>query len=188
MTIRSYDKNKIKKRISEYEVESRPKLFISGDSAPYYGVIKKALEDSLLYLVENPEDVMIDYDLLMNSGVHVLTELLYVTDGSVSGMKVIDLGCGSTKQSTYFSDRWLPYMSEILTRFGAIVTGIDYRPNNKASYDHQTIDLIRSDRIISGDFDLIIAKSLSDGLVGKSSNQTMEYKILEHISSLLRFN
>ena len=111
---------------------------------------------------------------------------MYVTNGCVSGMNVLDLGCGSTEQKDYHSNRWLPYMAEVLTRLGARVTGIDYRPNPKATYNHRIVDLMNDDITIEGNFDLIITKSLHDGLVGGASNPDMESRILEIVGGLLR--
>lgn len=186
-----YSRTRVRERIREYEVNGRPILTVSGDNAQYYGLIKKSLEDSLSHLVENPEEVIIDYDLLGRAGLlQNLTELLYVTDGAIAGINVLDLGCGSTEQKDYFSENWLPYMTEMLTRMGANVTGVDYRPNPRATYTHRTIDLVRQNtysiiEILRGDYDLIVAKSLSDGLVGKAFNSEMEDRILEIIGSLL---
>ena len=77
-------------------------------------------------------------------------------------------------------------MAEVLTRLGARVTGIDYRPNPKATYNHRIVDLMNDDITIEGNFDLIITKSLHDGLVGGASNPDMESRILEIVGGLLR--
>lgn len=203
----NYNRNRVMEKIREYEVNGRPTLKVGGEGAPYYELIKKAMEDSLPHLIptflygsrcfaDYKYHNVVDNDLLDKAGLLTeLTKLLYVTDGAISGMNVLDLGCGSTEERDYYFGReWLPYMAEILTRLGATVNGVDYRPNIQATYHHRTADLLNRDTIIEGDFDLIVAKSLGGGVIGVDPNfvttpdSTIENKVRKVIGGVLRPN
>ncbi len=85
----------------------------------------------------------VDFDIADMREVHAIAAL-----GSVVGMRVLDIGCGSTDSYVLddtFRDRYPPFLAEMLTKRGALVTGIDIRPNPSARYEHRVLDLTKSD-------------------------------------------
>lgn len=93
-----------------------------------------------------------------------LSQILLVCDGAVDGMRVLDLGCGSPSEETYFPN-FYPFTAEVLQRLGANVVGVDYRYNHSASYEHRVFDFselgtVEAEQALSGDYDLIIARRL----------------------------
>ena len=85
----------------------------------------------------------VDFDIADMREVHAVAAL-----GDVKGLQVLDIGCGSLEPYVLedtFRDRYPPFLSEMLTRRGAHVTGVDSRPNPSATYDHRVLDLTTGD-------------------------------------------
>jgi 2-polyprenyl-3-methyl-5-hydroxy-6-metoxy-1,4-benzoquinol methylase len=65
----------------------------------------------------------------------------------VKDARILDVGCGSDSDyvllSNDFSNRYPPVLAESAQRQGAQVTGIDWRENPSATYDHRVIDVSR---------------------------------------------
>lgn len=82
----------------------------------------------------------VDFDIADMHEVHAVAALADAARGS----RVLDLGCGSTEDYVLedtFRDRYPPFFARMLAQRGAIVTGIDTRPQADAGYDHLVLDL-----------------------------------------------
>jgi len=102
----------------------------------------------------------IDFDLADMREVHAVAAL-----GDVSGLTVLDVGCGSVGPYVLedtFRDRYPPFFAEMMARVGADVTGLDIRPNASVSYDHRVVDLTKNDWVSSVDtaYDIIACLNL----------------------------
>ncbi len=102
----------------------------------------------------------IDFDIADMREVHAIAAL-----GNVQGLKVLDVGCGSTAPYVLedtFRDRYPPFFAEMLTKLGADVTGTDIRPNPHAGYRHLTLDCTKENWMTSfrAPYDIIACLSL----------------------------
>lgn len=82
----------------------------------------------------------VDFDIADMHEVHAVAAL--ADEGG--GLRVLDLGCGSTDAYVLedtFRDRYPPFFAEMFTQCGAIVTGVDIRPQTNAGYNHLVLDL-----------------------------------------------
>lgn len=82
----------------------------------------------------------VDFDIADMHEVHAVAALAT----HAKGMKVLDLGCGSSEEYVLedtFRDRYPPFFAEMLACLGATVTGVDIRPQVNAGYDHRVLDL-----------------------------------------------
>jgi 2-polyprenyl-3-methyl-5-hydroxy-6-metoxy-1,4-benzoquinol methylase len=100
---------------------------------------KKFLDAQKLFfsVVESLQGT-VDFDIADMREVHAVAAL-----GDVNGLKVLDVGCGSTLPYVLedtFRDRYPPFFAEMLAKLGADVTGTDIRPNLGAGYRHLTLD------------------------------------------------
>ncbi len=80
----------------------------------------------------------VDFDIADMREVHAVAAL-----GDVKGLKILDVGCGSTLPyilEDTFRDRYPPFFAEMLAKLGADTTGTDIRPNPEAGYRHLTLD------------------------------------------------
>ncbi len=80
----------------------------------------------------------VDFDIADMREVHAVAAL-----GDVKGLRVLDIGCGSTEPYVLedtFRDRYPPFFAEMLAQKGASVTGTDIRPNPTAGYKHLVLD------------------------------------------------
>lgn len=85
----------------------------------------------------------VDFDIADMREVHAVAAL-----GDVKGLRVLDVGCGSTEPYVLedtFRDRYPPFFAEMLTAKGALVTGTDIRPNPTAGYEHLVLDSTKPD-------------------------------------------
>ncbi len=102
----------------------------------------------------------VDFDIADMREVHAVAAL-----GDVKGLKVLDVGCGSTEAYVLedtFRDRYPPFLAEMLAKLGADVTGTDIRPNPKAGYRHLTLDCTKENWMKSfrSPYDIIAALSI----------------------------
>ncbi len=103
----------------------------------------------------------VDFEIADMHEVHAVAALA----DSAKGLRVLDLGCGSTEPYVLddtFRDRYPPFFAEMMARLGATVTGIDIRPQKHAGYDHRVLDLATSEwmRSVDGPYDVIACFSL----------------------------
>jgi hypothetical protein len=103
----------------------------------------------------------VDFDIADMHEVHAVAALA----GSAKGLKVLDLGCGSSEDYVLedtFRDRYPPFFAEMLVRLGATVTGVDIRPQANAGYDHRVLDLTELAWVgaVSGPYEVISCFSL----------------------------
>lgn len=97
----------------------------------------------------------VDFEIADMREVHAVAAL-----GTVEGLKVLDVGCGSVTEYVLedtFRDRYPPFFAEMLAKLGADVTGTDIRPNPKAGYKHLTLDCTKQEwkDSLSSPYDLI---------------------------------
>ena len=69
----------------------------------------------------------------------IVPELLTIFGNDIEGLKVLDLGCGAPAQQHYFGV-FPPTIAEALHALGAEVTGVDFRTNDCARYNHVVMD------------------------------------------------
>jgi len=89
----------------------------------------------------------VDFEIADMREVHAVAAL-----GDVKGVKILDVGCGSTEPYVLedtFRDRYPPFFAEMLTRLGADVTGTDIRHNPTAGYRHLTLDCTKQNWMTS---------------------------------------
>lgn len=103
----------------------------------------------------------VDFDIADMHEVHAVAALA----AHAKGMKVLDLGCGSSEGYVLedtFRDRYPPFFAEMLARLGASVTGVDIRPQENAGYDHRVLDLTDPAWVgdVEGPYDVIACFSL----------------------------
>ena len=190
-----FDMGKVYDRISEIRAD-RTSLEVSQS---FVDLAERALDDYLIYLVGGCEKPSLARAGITNYFGSPITDILAVTDNQVRGMRVLDLGCGSVDQGEYFSDQYLPFNAEILTRLGAQVVGVDIRPNPNASYDHRVGNLLVPEFCLEtvlddGDYDYILASRLAVcGLVTPSrwgldsvDEEKEGYKVLEIVRGLIK--
>lgn len=99
----------------------------------------------VFFSVVNSLGGSVDFDIADMREVHAVAAL-----GDVRGLRVLDIGCGSTEPYVLgksFRNRYPPFFAEMMTRLGAKVTGLDIRPNPTASYDHRIVDCTSPDWI-----------------------------------------
>ncbi len=88
--------------------------------------------------------------------------------GDLSGVKVLDLGCGSdepNKLAGLPDSFWRSSLSKELQKVGADVTGIDSRGVMNSVYNHVVGDLTQeklSDIVVGEKYNIVIAKSFFD--------------------------
>jgi SAM-dependent methyltransferase len=85
--------------------------------------------------------------------------------GDVKGLRVLDIGCGSTQPYVLedtFRDRYPPFFAEMLAKRGARVTGTDIRSNTSDGYDHRVLDCTKADWVtaLTPPYDMVAALSL----------------------------
>jgi cell wall assembly regulator SMI1 len=185
MKTKTYDPKAVKERIQMIQTEQFPGFTSQNTHAE---TLDRALRASLAHFGGyTPRDIMkVPITSVEHDGSQLaLRELMYITDGVVEGMNVLDLGCGSPIQNRDYAE-WAPFAAEMLTELGANIIGVDFRPNPHATYDHRVIDLLRTGREdvvaqLPGNFDLIMAKSIMYGLKGSDNG---EGKIVDIIRSL----
>lgn len=103
----------------------------------------------------------VDFDIADMHEVHAVAALA----ARAKGMKVLDLGCGSSEDYVLedtFRDRYPPFFAEMMARLGATVTGVDIRPQANAGYDHRVLDLVDPAWVssVEGPYDVIACFSL----------------------------
>ncbi len=128
----------------------------------------------------------VDFDIADMREVHAVAAL-----GDVSGLRVLDIGCGSTEPYVLgdsFRDRYPPFFAEMMTRLGAKVTGLDTRPNPTAQYDHRIVDCTKPDWIrgLESPYDVIAILSLFNAPESPFENDPKLCDLLlEHARDLL---
>lgn len=103
----------------------------------------------------------VDFDIADMHEVHAVAALAE----HAKGLRVLDLGCGSSEGYVLddtFRDRYPPFFAEMMARLGAMVTGVDIRPQANAGYDHRVLDLADPGWVkkVVGPYDLIACFSL----------------------------
>lgn len=133
-------------------------------------------------------EVTLDCDIADVREVHVMAALA----DQLKGATVIDVGCGSfeayVKDSTDIRDNYPPLMAECLQRMGSSVTGVDIRPNAKASYDHRMLDVMKSDWTNGlATYDLVLCFSVFNAPDAQfRSNPSLCAKLMQDLSGILR--
>ncbi|HRH94023.1 MAG TPA: hypothetical protein PKV72_05845 [Candidatus Peribacteria bacterium] len=102
----------------------------------------------------------VDFDVADMREVHAVAAL-----GDVKGLRVLDVGCGSTGAYVLedtFRDRYPPFLAEMLAAKGALVTGTDIRPNPGAGYEHLVLDSAKPDwvKALTPPYDIVACLSV----------------------------
>ncbi len=85
----------------------------------------------------------VDFEIADMREVHAVAALW----GAMQGKTVLDIGCGSLEEYVLedtFRDKYPPFFAEMMMKQGALVTGIDIRPNKSATYRHRVLDCTQS--------------------------------------------
>jgi 2-polyprenyl-3-methyl-5-hydroxy-6-metoxy-1,4-benzoquinol methylase len=132
----------------------------SGGPAALLREPKFLAAQELFFEVVTALDGSVDFDVADMREVHAVAAL-----GDVHGVRVLDVGCGSTEEYVLedtFRDRYPPFFAEMLTQHGALVTGVDIRMNPTAGYDHRVLDCTERDWAagLEGPYDVVACLSL----------------------------
>lgn len=116
---------------------------------------------ALFFAVVEAMGGSVDFDVADMHEIHAVAALAPVA----KGLRVLDLGCGSSEGYVLedtFRDRYPPFFAEMMARLGAIVTGVDIRPQPGAGYDHRVLDLADPAwaGAVGGPFDVVACFSL----------------------------
>lgn len=115
----------------------------------------------LLFEVIDQLNGSVDFDIADMRETHIVAAL----GDQISGRRILDVGCGSPEPYVLddtFRDRYPPLLAAMLTNQGAMVTGIDSRPNPTATYDHRVADLADPQWMhqATAPFDIIVCLSV----------------------------
>jgi len=90
-------------------------------------------------------------------------QLITLLEESISGVNVLDVGCGSPLNHEFGEYHFLPLVAEALQSRGAEVVGIDRYDNPSALYDHRVVDIRQLNWISNLDIvDLIVCIDVMD--------------------------
>ncbi len=164
--IEAFDRSKAIASIEHWLQPTQKKLLGDGISAsPYRDIVENTLAAASWNTVKGMRELASPID----EHIDMMCALLTCLDGRIKGLRILDLGCGSPDDSQEPYSGWRPVLAETLSRLGANVVGIDYRPYPNAPYQHHTIDISRNpeaaiklfkDESSNQKFDLLIASNL----------------------------